>query len=118
MHLFSPSRPRLPNGRPALLLEGSAVPVVSVVPRESGSLDQIDLVLYLRNFDESAERAYSYRNKTIETLQLYAFFADYIANPEATLLRYFDWKDQTTTTRHKAVPRPHSSTVLEALDLL
>jgi hypothetical protein len=80
-----------------------------VVPRDDNKdgIVWVDLVCYLRNFEEGSERAYSTKLKTIPIDGLLLFFSRYINDPEAALLEYFGWEDRappesSRTSRQRA----------------
>lgn len=92
MNLTSTERPRIPGtDTPALRLEGSAVPQITVMPVTE---DTVRLSAWLRNFDSANTREYSERQAIVHIGELANFFADYFALPEATLAMFFRWKDQ------------------------
>jgi len=102
MKLFDAARPEASPGTKALLLEGSAVPHISVLPREDGTYD---LSVHLRNYDAN-ERSYSFHTTWIKDPTY--FFDLYRNDPEAALLLVFGWtaKQPPTVRARAAVARP------------
>lgn len=98
MNLFATERPII-AGRPALLVDGSAVPQVNVMPQSTG---YVRLSVMLATYD--AHSSYAWRHKDIEPFGLLQFFSWYREDPEATLLEYFDWQPQ-----NQASPTPKAT---------
>jgi hypothetical protein len=92
MNLTSAERTCIPGTEtPALCLEGSAVPRISVMPLTENS---VRLSVWLRDFASPNTRSYEERRATLHVNDLAGFFADYFTMPEATLAAFFGWKDQ------------------------
>lgn len=95
MHLYDPERPQVAphHGIPAILVDGSAVPQISVMPQEDGKML---LSCMLRNYDYNTRESYNYSYHTVEVTpdMLPGFFNAYGDNPEQTLLEYFGWRPQ------------------------
>lgn len=86
MHLFSTSRPRLANGLPQLCNATGAVPGIYLEPETSTT---VRLTLWLAA--RGHENSYTPKHLTLSIADLSAFLSDYIADPEAVLLRVFAW---------------------------
>ena len=96
MHLFAKERPEISPGQKALLLDGSAIPHITVTPLESGLFQ---LSTHLRNYSVN-ERSYSYYTIEIDAIELGSFFGEYCRDPETTLWAYFNWRAQTIVRKH------------------
>lgn len=118
MNLYSPDRPEVTTNRKALLLDGSAVPRVSVFPIEDG---RVELMVFLR--EHTSGENYSYSAHTILMLcsDLDKFFFNYSRDPELVLEHYFHWKAQLPTPRSTPSRAPEAvvkAQIQEYLDLI
>jgi hypothetical protein len=105
-----------PN-RPALLLDKSAVPAITVMPQVNGF---VELSVHLRNYNTNENYSYSYHSTSIPTNELIFFFYDYAIQPEETLLKYFSWKAQSTSSKRllsvpTTKPNPEDISMMELL---
>jgi hypothetical protein len=91
MHLYSPERPEASPSNPALLVDGSAVPQITVMPQADGKML---LSCMLRNYNTNESFNYSYHVVELEPAWLPTFFMDYASDPEATIKRHFGWEPQ------------------------
>ncbi len=89
MHLFSPDRPQVTAGSPALLVDKSACPFFSVRPVASGA---IGVSVLLRDHDAPAAYSYSYRYREFAPDDLGPFFVAYANDPELCLHAFFGWQ--------------------------
>jgi len=114
MKYNDPQRPQTPAGRPMLLVDGSAVPMIVV---DSFGENQVQLGVMLRNYNLPESHAYSWFNAKIDYGALTAFFHDYFFDPELTLKLIFGWEPQARSPRsHLAKPLPLPKAVVpEAL---
>lgn len=106
MHLYSTDRPEVTTNRKALLLDGSAVPRVSVFPIEDG---RVELLVFLREYNSGESYSYSAHTALMLCSDLDKFFFNYCRDPELVLEHYFHWKAQAPK------PRPVLSKVPEAI---
>lgn len=121
MELFSPDRPKLGNGLPVLLLDGSAVPMLTVMPNEDGNTAHVSVML--RNPSTNESFSYRYYETDIELAKLGMLFVNYKADPELTIEYYFGWKPQLRkeVLRHSKPDRKPavvSAQVQDMMDLL
>jgi hypothetical protein len=112
MPLYDPERPQVAphHGIPAILVDGSAVPQISVMPQEDGKML---LSCMLWNYDYNTRESYNYSYHTVEVTpdMLPGFFNAYGDNPEQTLLDYFGWKPQghkPMRTQRNTAPKRHA----------
>ena len=91
MNLFSPERPTIANGNPALLLSKMIVPSIMVFPASPCS---VELSVMLKEQKSGEQFSFRWHHVTIDLACLSEFFSQYIASPEETLLRYFSWEDK------------------------
>jgi hypothetical protein len=70
------------------------------------------LVAFLRNFNDTRNRSYSYHSVPIKIEELTAFFALYLLDPEATLEKYFGWIDQEATPLAAAPPKAQDASTI------
>ena len=82
MHLYSSERPQITTDRPALLLDGSAVPHLSVMPEPSGLMA---ISVYLRNYSSGESYSYSLHQTRRLSAELGQFFWDYYNDPESDI---------------------------------
>lgn len=115
MQLYDPSRPEASPGRPALLIDGSPVPNIHVLPL-FGKSDFL-LTVWLRVGNMTYAPTYRTALNGEELLQI---LNDYRESPEDALQTYFGWKARSPTSFRKIVPsRPFSElTKLADADLL
>lgn len=93
MNIFAPERPEASPGRKALLLDGSAVPQLSVFPGDVA--DTVVVSVMVRDY--TSGELYSYTQKQIAFAIdfLPRFVRTYAYDPETTLETYFGWRAQT-----------------------
>lgn len=118
MHLFSAERPEASPGRKALLIDGSAIPALTIMPTIG---NKVEISAHLRNYDSGESYAYSYHSIEVEMIELEGLFNWYYTDPEATLEHYFNWKPQAMTKKKAAVvvAKPLASApLLDNSDLL
>lgn len=99
MYLYSNERPNIVNGRKALLIDGSAVPSVSVMPLPSGLMQ---LTVSLREYASGELYSYAQHHVEITIGSLEIFFENYLEDPERTLAHFFKWTPQSP--RYHAKP--------------
>lgn len=101
MRLSDPLRPTLPSGQQALLIDGSAVPRLSIFPEDE---TMVEVVVMLRAYDASHSFTYDvYRHKCART-DLGALLHAYYLDPEMTLEAVFGWKPQPIVPATRATP--------------
>lgn len=91
MNFFAPERPESSPGIKALLVDGSALPVVTVRVMDP---ERVQLLVMLRNYAAGSSFTYSYHYIDLKPTETSSFFASYIDDPEGTLERYCGWKPQ------------------------
>ena len=113
MNLYASERPKLGNGLPTFLNEGSHVPAISVMPLPTG---EVELRVMLRNYNAGTGFNYTYYTKTVPTFELHPFFVRYLNNPEETLKDYFGWEDRRSSypTLAKAPPVARTKAPLDS----
>jgi hypothetical protein len=94
MHFFALERPEASPQNKAWLLDGSALPVITV--RVQGP-EAVQLLLMLRNYNAGSNFTYSYHYINLKPTELNAFFTSYIDDPEGTIERYAGWKPQAAS---------------------
>ena len=94
MHFFAPERPEASPGHKAILLDGSALPIVTVRVTEP---EKVQLLLMLRNYAAGSNFTYSYHYIDLRPTEMSAFFTSYIEDPEGTIERHTGWKPQKAT---------------------
>ena len=114
MQLFSPDRPEASPGTKALLLDGSAVPSITLAPEGD---DTFGVIVNLRNYAASG-RSYSQRSITLSGSVLLTFLKDFVNDPEATLEQYYDWMPQATEQMRQRPATQISPAMRQAMDLL
>jgi hypothetical protein len=89
MHLFSPDRPRLtPDGSPLLIApDGTKTHVVPSFYIKPLSETEIEISVFLARAPNCASR----RAITLPLAELGAFYAEWLADPEAAAHRHFAW---------------------------
>ena len=94
MHFFAPERPEASPTIKAWLLDGSALPVVTIRVKDP---DTVQLLIMLRNYTAGSNFTYSYSYLDLRPAELNTFFASYIDDPEGTIERHTGWKPQRAT---------------------
>lgn len=114
MNLFSTERPTFTNGVKKLLLDGSIVPSIMIIPKDNG---KFHLSVMLRNRDTNESFSYSWHHTELWCHELEKFFVDYREDPEAVLLDHFEWLDQRPTrkTKTQAKPQPYHNSDTDIL---
>lgn len=96
MNLFDPARPKTPSGQAQILGELFVVPHVIIAPQPEGILL---LSVMLRNY--AVDNGYSYRFYRCPVGEIEAFLTAYVQNPEAALLRFFNWEPKHVSAQAK-----------------
>ena len=121
MHLTDPLRPVLASGHPALLIDGSAVPRLSVLPVDDL---RTELVVMLRAPEAAHGYTYSQHRCLCDTAAIGALLQAYFLDPEAALEAMFGWKPQElfsqapAPVRRRAMSDEATADLAAQLDLI
>ena len=109
MQLFDPRRPEASPGRKALLIDGSAVPLISVFPvdntNNSGPIT-VELSVMVREYDSGELYSYTRKSHFIAIQHVATILLWYYDNPEAVLDNCFGWKPQVPSENMRAKREP------------
>ena len=94
MHFFAPERPEASPAVKAWLLDGSALPVVTIQVKDP---ETVTLLVMLRNYAAGSSFTYKYHYIELKPTEVSAFFTSYIEDPEGTIEAHTGWKPQKAT---------------------
>jgi len=89
MKMFDPQRPSVSSEQKALLLEGSAIPQISL----SFLGETVKLSVMVRDFSDTKNRTYVYRHYFCPLTTVELVLRHYLEDPELALATYFNWLD-------------------------
>lgn len=114
MHLYAPERPYTGGnaGFPALLIDGSAVPQITVMPQPDGKML---LSCMLHNYSTGEGYNYTYHYVEVDAHALPEFFTNYALDPELTIKTVFDWTPQSVKPM-RTKPAPQRRAAADAAD--
>jgi len=102
MQLTDPLRPAFISGRPKLLLDGSAVPHLSIMPR---TLTEVEIIVLLRDADAQHSFTYGQYTHVCAVSQVEPILQAYYLDPEALLRALFLWEPKRVAAPVRA-PAP------------
>jgi hypothetical protein len=113
MHLFAPERPEASPNRKAILLDGSAIPPILVIPQANGT---IRAQVMLRCYDTHG--GYRWHHIDVSHDELSVILCLFVRDPERVLKDYFGWTAQEPTKPMAAVKPRQTETTSYVDDLL
>lgn len=109
MHLFDNDRPKLSSGIPVLLLDGSHVPSLLLMPEPDG---MVKVSVMLRHSDEHG--GYTWHVAKFPAQDIGELLVHYAENPEQVLKDYFDWTDRRPFRPNVRIPLPKATAHADA----